>query len=145
MLLGSYYYSLQAKGRLAIPAAFRPQLGDNAIITRGIEPCLYLLPFNIWSNLIKGLGDNPLAGQETRQLRRLLAHSAQPAEFDDQGRILINSNLITWASLEKKVVIAGSIDWVEIWDINTYNQHLEKLEAESEDIAHRLTSNQHET
>ncbi len=144
MLIGSYYHSLQAKGRLAIPTAYRQQLGEKPILARGIEQCLYLLPFDIWSRLLQGLGNNPLSGRESRNLRRLLAHSAVAIEFDDQGRVLVPENLRTWANLEKKVVIAGSVDWVEIWDLTTYHHHLESLETQSEDIAERLTV-QHES
>jgi MraZ protein len=139
MLIGSYYHSLQAKGRLAIPAAFRSQLGDKPILTRGIEQCLYILPFDIWSKLIAGIGEHPLSGRDSRNLRRLLAHTATQIEFDDQGRIIVPDTLRLWANLEQKVVVAGSINWVEIWDQTTYHHQLETLEAQAEDVAERVS------
>lgn len=125
MLIGAYHHRLQAKGRLAIPPAFRDNLGEQAIITRGIEPCLQLLPFEIWSKLLSDLGTHPLVGVKQRQLRRLLGHQASLAEFDTQGRITILQPLRDWAGLKHRVVIAGSIDWVEIWDQTTYLKSLD--------------------
>ena len=139
MLIGSFHHSLQEKGRLAIPARFRESLGDNPILTQGIETCLFLLPFNNWSSLIHDLGSNPLAGADSRNLRRLLAHQAVEVEFDAQGRIIIPRPLIDWADLKKKIVVAGSIDWVEIWDIDQYQATVDSISAQSQSIAQRIT------
>lgn len=135
MLIGNYHHSIQARGRLAIPAAFRKQLLEGAILTRGIESNLNLLPFNTWSKLTQNLGSHPLVSTQDRQIRRLIAHSAISADFDDQGRLHISKDLLLWAHLDKKVVIAGSINWVEIWDIDLYLEHLKDLEDKSQDIA----------
>lgn len=140
MFIGSFYHSLQAKGRLAIPARFRSNLGEQPILTRGLDSCLQLLPFDIWSKLTQTLGNNPLEPQKQRQLRRWLANAATQAEFDNQGRILIPKNLRETAHLTKKVVITGSLDWVEIWDVETYHQHLDQVEANSQDLVEQINS-----
>ncbi len=135
MLIGSFHHSLQTKGRLAIPASFRPELGDNPILTRGLEPHLTLLPFNTWSELIKNLGTHPLVGPNDRSLRRLIAHSATQVDFDSQGRIHLPKLLRDWANLQSKVVIAGSVHWVEIWNPVTYATHLDTLNTKSQELA----------
>lgn len=138
MLLGNYHHNLQDKKRLAIPAQFRNLLGENPIITRGLETCLNILPFNIWNDLTSNLGTNPLAGVDSRNLRRVLAHEAYGLEYDTQGRILIPINLIEWAKLQKKVVVAGSINWVEIWDVEIYRNHMNTIENQTAEIAERI-------
>ena len=131
MLIGSYQHRLETKGRLAIPASFRKILKPNqAVLTVGLETCLYLLPFNTWQNLTAQLGNHPLVSQEQRQLRRSLAHTAQDATFDAQGRIRISQSLIDAADLNKTVVVAGSIDWVEIWDIDQYTKQNQTTDKE---------------
>lgn len=138
MFLGNYHHNLQEKKRLAIPADFRKQLGDKPIITRGIETCLNILPFNIWNELTNNLGNNPLVGADKRNLRRLLAHEAYVLEFDSQGRIAIPATLIQRANLDKRVVVAGSINWIEIWDHETYSKFMSKLDNQTSAIAERI-------
>ncbi|PIR62475.1 MAG: division/cell wall cluster transcriptional repressor MraZ [Candidatus Pacebacteria bacterium CG10_big_fil_rev_8_21_14_0_10_42_12] len=140
MLVGNYHHSLQSKRRLAIPASFRKELGENAMITRGIEQCLNILPFNIWSDLTKNLGSNPLAGADSRNFRRLLGHEAYELEYDSQGRVVIPQSLIEWASLSKTVVVAGSINWIEVWDVELYKNALEDLKADTSKIAERISN-----
>lgn len=138
MLIGNFHHHLQAKGRLALPVSFRENLGDKPIMIRGVEPCINIMPFNIWSNLTANLGDNPLVSSKLRQIRRLIGHSASELEFDSQGRITIPRSLLDWAKLQKRVVVAGSIDWVEIWDLETYTRQMQ----ESTDQSLELSSNQ---
>lgn len=138
MLIGHYLHSLQTKGRLAIPASFRTKLGKKPIITRGIETCLQILPFNTWSKMLESLGTHPLASANSRDLKRLLAHNASELDFDSQGRIHVPSYLIEWAKLKKKVFVAGSVDWVEIWDPHTYHRYMQSIESKSRDLAESL-------
>lgn len=139
MLVGNYHHNLQGKRRLAIPAQFRTELGENPMITRGIEQCLHILPFNIWSDLTTNLGTNPLAGADKRNFRRLMAHEAYQIEFDAQGRILIPQSLNEWAGLSKTVVVAGSIQWVELWDLSIYKAFVEELKTQTSVIAERIS------
>ncbi len=141
MLIGSYYHRLQTKGRLAIPVAFRHALGEQPILTRGLEPHLNLLPFNTWSNLVSELGTHPLVDKNKRRLRRLLAHNAHQVDFDAQGRILLPQALIDWGKLSQRIVIAGSIHWVEIWDQNLYNQELDTINSD-EELINKAFSNE---
>lgn len=139
MFLGNYHHNLQDKKRLAIPADFRGNLGEDPIITRGIDNCLNILPFNIWNEMTNNLGNNPLVNADKRNLRRLLAHEAYKVEFDSQGRIVIPQSLIEWAQLEKKVVVAGSINWIELWNLELYKEYMETIKSDTGSIAERIT------
>lgn len=138
MFIGSYHHNLQGKRRLAIPSQFRESLGETAIITRGIEQCLQILPFNIWNDVTQNLGTHPLVGRAQRDMRRLLAHQAYSVEFDAQGRILIPQSLCDFATLSKTVVVAGSIQWIELWDVDLYKTYLTQIENQTETIAERI-------
>lgn len=138
MLIGSFHHTLEQKGRLAIPPGLRKALGEKPIITTGLETCLQILPFNTWSKLTADLGAHPLSGSPQREIRRLLAHSASQISYDSQGRISIPHPLIVSAKLTKKVVIAGSIDWIEIWDLDLYTQHLSKINSQRINLSQRL-------
>lgn len=98
-------------------------------MTKGLEHCVIIMPFNIWSSLTKELGDHPLVDSKKRQLRRLLSHSAFTLEFDAQGRILIPEELRLYANLGKTVIVAGSLQWVEVWDRDMYQEHLDSLDT----------------
>ncbi len=143
MLLGRYYHSLESKGRLAIPAKFRQLLGTPAILTRGLDGCLWLFSTKNWQKLIADLNTNPLADKDTRTLTRLFAHDALEVNFDSQGRALISQDLRRYAHLKQQVVIAGSFDWVEIWDQTLYHQHLKNAEHQIDQIAQRLSRLNH--
>lgn len=139
MLIGNYHHNLQGKRRLAIPSQFRDELGEQPILTRGIERCLHILPFNIWSDLLNNLGSNPLVGSDKRNLRRLLAHDAFKLEFDSQGRILLPQDLCDWAQFQKTIVVAGSIDWIELWDRENYKTFMDEIKNDTQSIAERVT------
>ncbi len=139
MFLGRYYHNLESKGRLAIPPSFRRLLGKKPIITRGLDGCLFLMPSEVWQKLTSELRGSPLTKQDTREFIRLMAHEALGLKFDSQGRTLIPGNLRTLAHITKAVVIAGSLDWVEIWDQATYHAHMRQTEAQAEMVAERLT------
>lgn len=144
MLIGSYHHTIEQKGRLAIPTAFRKDLGENPILTRGVEQCLYLLPFNNWSKTLEKLDPSFIGSKEEKDLVRLLSHRAGETGFDSQGRILVPSGLKTWANLGKKVVVAGSVNWVEIWDIETYNTHMETVDSQSESLVELVNKRKNE-
>ena len=139
MFIGRHYHTLESKGRLAIPPQFRQQLGKKPIVTRGLDGCLFLVPSRTWEKLINGLRGSPLTKQDTREFIRLMAHDASLVKFDKQGRTLIPKILRSYAKIEKQVVVAGSLDWIEIWDRVGYHQHMKKNEARAEEVAERLT------
>lgn len=138
MFIGIYYHSLEAKGRLAIPAKFRQNLEKGSVITRGLDGCLFVFPSAEWERLMRKLRQSPLARKEARGFVRLLTHEAAEVEFDSQGRTRIPQYLTSYASLEKEVVIAGTLNRVEIWDKKRYQKYMRETEGASDVLTEQL-------
>jgi MraZ protein len=138
MLLGEFKHNLDIKGRMAIPAKFRDKLEAGAIITRGIDNCLFVFANNEWEILAKKLVALPLAQANSRAFARLMLAGATDVELDNQGRILIPDYLRKYAGLSKAVVVAGLYNRIEIWDDAAWTTYKVKTESSSEEIAEKL-------
>lgn len=135
--IGHYYHALEQKGRIAIPSVFRSKFGKTAIITRGLEECLFVFSEDIWKQTIGQVPIHPFGKKIDREWTRLVTHNAQESNFDSQGRILITDHLIRFAQLKKDCVIAGSINYLEIWDRDIYHAYMDNLENKAEEITER--------
>lgn len=138
MFIGEYTYSIDDKKRLAIPTKFRQILGKKAVITRGLDNCLFLYPIKEWQNLADKLSKLPLSQADARGFARLMLIGAMDVNLDNLGRILIPDYLKKYGSLKKKVVIAGVFNRIEIWEENKWQEYKKKTEAGMGDIAERL-------
>ena len=138
MLLGEFKHNLDPKGRMAIPAKFRDKLTAGAIITRGIDNCLFVFANTEWEVLAAKLIALPLAQANSRAFTRLMLAGASDVELDAQGRILIPDYLRKYAGLKKEVVVAGLYNRIEIWDEATWATYKTKTESSSEAIAEQL-------
>ncbi len=138
MLLGEYQHNLDTKGRMAVPAKFREKLSAGAIITRGIDNCLFIFANAEWEELAKKLMALPLAQANSRAFVRLMLAGASDVELDHQGRILIPDYLRKYAGLKKEVVVAGLYNRIEIWDGKSWEAYKTKTENSSEAIAEKL-------
>lgn len=138
MFIGEYSYSIDEKKRLAIPAKFRQILGKKAVITRGLDNCLFLYPLKEWQKLAEKLSRLPLAQSDARGFARLMLIGAMDVNLDNLGRILIPDYLKKYALLKKKIVIAGVYNRIEIWDERNWEEYKKKTEAGIGNIAERL-------
>ncbi len=138
MFLGEFKHTIDSKGRLAIPAKFRASLSGGAIITRGLDKCLFLFPQKEWDALANKLVNLPLSQSDSRAFVRLMLAGAGDVEFDNQGRILIPENLRAYAKLSKKSVVTGLYNRIEIWDEDEWNRYKSKTESASDEIAEKL-------
>jgi len=138
MLIGEYHYNLDTKGRLALPAKLRHELGETVIITRGLDSCLFVYPKKEWEVLLSQLVNLPLTQSNSRAFSRFMLAGAVESEIDQQGRVLIPDYLRKFAGLNKKVVIAGVSNRLEIWDENLWNEYRTKTERDVNDIAEKL-------
>ena len=114
MLCGEYRHALDAKGRVTFPAKLREDLGDNFVITRGLDNCLSIYPRAEWDKLQEKIASLPSA--KSRGLQRFVFGGACMPEPDKQGRVLIPATLRDYAALEKDVTIVGLSRHAEIWD-----------------------------
>ena len=112
---GEYSHSIDAKGRLIVPAKFRELLGDQFVVTKGFDGCLFVFAQDGWDQFEEKLQALPMDKPEARMLGRFFISGAIDAEVDKQGRILLPSNLLQHAKIEKEAIIAGVGNRVEIW------------------------------
>lgn len=138
MFIGEYTHSLDTKGRMAIPAKFRSKILNEAIITRGLDSCLFVFTKGDWEDLAKKLVALPMAQANSRAFSRLMLAGAMEAELDSQGRILIPDYLRTYAGLKKEAVVAGLYNRIEVWDTDAWAEYKLKTEGNSEEIAEKL-------
>ena len=117
MLYGTYYHSIDAKGRLFIPARLRDELGDKFFITISTEKCLMIYSSERWENATEKLKALPQTAQ--MELRGIFSNAAE-CEPDSQGRIQLRKELREFVGLTKNVTIVGTGVYVQIWDSDTY-------------------------
>jgi len=138
MFMGEYQHSLDSKGRLIIPAKFREELGENAVMTRGLDNCLFLFPQSEWLVLEEKLKTLPLTKATARQFVRFLFSGATECDLDKQGRITIPQNLRDYAKVDKDVVVIGVSNRIEIWSRDRWEQYMQEAEDAYEEIAENI-------
>ena len=115
MFMSQYYHTVDAKGRLIVSAKYREQLGDEFVITKGLDGCLFVYGNADWEILEKKLTSLPVTNANARKLTRFFLAGATACEVDKQGRILTPAVLREFAGLEKDVVLAGAGNRIEVW------------------------------
>ncbi len=146
MFLGSFTYSADAKGRVAIPAKLRkylkPEANNTFVLTRGTEKYIDLYPMDFWKELVEEKLNslNQFDPQQMRFLRMFLME-AEEQTLDSQSRILIPKKLLNYAGIEKEVLILGAMNKIEIWNPETYKKYLEESDISYEQIAAEVMSN----
>jgi len=138
MFIGEYGHSLDTKGRIAIPAKFRKTLASGAVVTRGLDRCLFLYTAEEWLKLAAKLSSLPIAQARSRAFSRLMLAGAMDVRIDRQGRILIPDYLRQYADLGKQVIVAGLYTRLEIWDAGIWKKYKVKTEKDSTEIAEAM-------
>ena len=129
---------MDAKKRLAVPAKFRAALGRKAVVTRGLDNCLFLYSLKEWEKLAKKLSELPLSQRDARGFARIMLAGAMEVSLDKLGRILLPEYLKKYAGMSRKAVIAGLYNRIEVWDEKKWDIYKTKTEQEAGDIAERL-------
>ena len=120
MFMGQYNHTIDIKGRLIIPSKFRERLGEEFVVTKGMDGCLFVYANEDWSAFEQKLTSLPLINKEARKFARFFLAGASQVEVDKQGRILIASNLREFAGLDKDVVLVGVGSRIEIWSLEKW-------------------------
>ena len=131
MFMGQYEHSIDTKGRVIIPAKYREELGENFVVTRGLDGCLSLYPQAEWQNFVEKLQKLP-SNQNTRKMQRQFLSKAMEVVLDKQGRILVPSLLREIAALKKDIVFVGMMNRVEVWDKELLHQ--QEMQQDDEDL-----------
>ena len=138
MFMGEYTHSIDSKGRMIIPAKFREGLGENFVLTRGLDHCLFVYPQEEWSELEKKLRRLPLTKSEARTFMRFFFSGAAECELDKQGRVLVPNVLRQYAELGKEVVVLGVSSRVEVWSKEKWEAYSTEASMDYEAIAEKL-------
>ena len=115
MFMGEYNHTIDTKGRLIVPSKFREQLGDEFVVTKGLDGCLFVYSNEEWQRIEKSFKEKPLTSKDARKFMRFFFAGAASCEVDKQGRILLPANLREYAGIDKDVVSVGVLSRVEIW------------------------------
>lgn len=115
MFMGEYNHTIDTKGRLIIPAKFREALGEEFVLTKGLDGCLSIYPMDEWNTFENKLKSLPLTDKNARAFQRFFVAGATTCELDKQGRILVPGTLREFAGLDKEVVLTGNLTKIEVW------------------------------
>ena len=138
MLMGEYHHNIDDKGRLILPSKFREDLGEEFVVTRGLEECLFVYPKSEWQKITDQLKSLPFTKKDARSFMRFFLSGATATVFDKQGRINITSLLISYADLKKECVIIGVGDRLEIWSKEKWDDFYDNNKEDLSDIAENL-------
>lgn len=137
MFMGEYNHTVDEKGRLIIPSKFREELGNEFVITKGLDDCLFIYNNTEWRALEDKLRALPLTNKNARTFARFMLGGAATVELDKQGRILIPQVLRTFASLDKEIVLVGIANRIEIWNKAKWDvaSNIDDMESIAEQMA----------
>ena len=122
MFMNQYNHTVDAKGRLIIPSKFRDVLGDEFVVTKGLDGCLFVYDNEDWNEFAEKLTKLPIINDNARDFARFFLAGATNVEVDKQGRILLPANLREFAGLDKDVVLAGVGSRIEIWSKSAWDE-----------------------
>ncbi len=138
MFLGTHTPRLDDKGRLALPARFRPDLEGGLVICKGQERCLSVFPTDEFTRFTAALGAAPVTDRRVRDYSRMLFASASRETPDGQGRVTIPVGLREYAALQKDCVVIGANSRIEVWNAEAWQSYLEESEQAFADIAEEV-------
>jgi MraZ protein len=138
MFLGEYSHTVDNKNRLAMPAKFRADFKDGAVITRGLDNCLFVFTKKDWQVLVQKIEQLPLGQAGARSFTRMMLMGAMEVALDKLGRILVPDYLKKFAGLEKNVVIGGVLNRIEIWDKENWEAYKKQSEKNVEKTAEEM-------
>jgi MraZ protein len=135
LLLGTYTPKIDAKGRMALPAKFRNQLGAGMVMARGQERCIYLLPQLEFRRIAMQIQRTSLGNKAAREYLRVFLSGAVDQDPDKQGRVLVPQMLRDYANLGNDIVVIGVGTRAEIWNRQAWEEYLAEKEQGYSDIA----------
>ena len=138
MFMGEYHHNIDDKNRLIIPSKFRDELGEEFIITRGIDACLFVYSKSNWQKIVDKLETLPFTKKDARNFNRFFLSGATAVELDKQGRAGISQTLTNYAALDKECVVIGVGDRLEIWAKENWDNFYNSAKDNMSDIAENL-------
>lgn len=137
MLIGTFYHTLEAHGRVSLPKSFR-ETHTEWVVTRGLDGGLFLIPAQQFLQELEKLNSRSFTSKRNRDFVRLMANEATQVTPDKNGRVQLPEYLIQFAGLSKNLVVVGSISRAEVWDRDAYHTYMSATESQAESIAESL-------
>lgn len=138
MLIGEYRHSLDTKGRIIIPSKFREELGEDFVLTKGLDNCLFLYPREEWERIEDKLKELPMTNKTARSFIRTFFSGAIDQTLDKQGRVVIPQNLREHANILKDAVVIGVSTRAEIWSVENWESYNEDQGLSYEEMAEKM-------
>lgn len=138
-MINSFEHSVDAKGRVFLPAKWRDDLGDTVIITRdmmgkGEDRCLYGMPVSVWNEMLERFRRISVTDVRAQNAMRMLFANACDCEPDKQGRILIPASLREYAGIGGEAMLIGMGNRIELWGVEKWDKHCREAEAASDEL-----------
>jgi len=131
LFLGEYQPNITEGSRIALPKKLRSQIrGTDVVLSRGFEKCIFIYDKDDWVQEAQKQVDNPITDLKTRDLKRYMYASAAETTIDTQGRVVLPASLVEYAGLHKRTAVVGAGDHVEVWDLDLWQKHLNKISKE---------------
>jgi MraZ protein len=140
MLLGEFEHTIDDKGRITVPAKFRGRLAAGLVVTKGIDPCLWLYPTDVWDDLSEEIRGLPLTDSRAREFRRQVFGGASDSVPDRQGRVILPPYLRDYADIDKQAIIIGLFDHCEIWNPERWRERQKRSDDNPEARAEQFAS-----
>jgi MraZ protein len=142
MFRGQFTYTIDDKGRLAIPAKLRKQISkeanDTFVMVKGFSRCIDLYPFDEWQKIEENLLKLNVFNEQHTRFIRMLSSYASEDKMDIQSRIVIPKKLIDYAEIEKEVIILGALKKIEVWNPTNFENYLKSSPETYEEIAEKV-------
>ncbi|WP_409228357.1 division/cell wall cluster transcriptional repressor MraZ [Gudongella sp. SC589] len=138
MFIGEYQHTIDEKGRLIIPSKFRDPLGDEFVMTKGLDNCLFVYPKDEWKIVEDKLKGLPMTNKDARAFVRFFFSGATECILDKQGRVLIPGNLREHSKLVKDTVVIGVSTRLEIWSKEEWNDYNDDDSLSYDSIAEKM-------
>ena len=136
---GTFEHTLDAKNRLTVPSRFRAELAGGVFLVQGPDPCISVYPRNTYEGITQAAlaGLNPLSGQAKR-LKRMFHAYATDTELDSAGRVMLSSQHLAHAGIDRDVVVIGAGDCLELWAQAPWQEYDRELTSQAPDLAESL-------
>lgn len=139
MFIGQFEHTIDEKNRIAVPSKFRRDFREGAIVSKGLDGCLFLFPRAKFTKMAQDIGNLPLSKSSARLYSRVILASAQEVDFDNQGRIVIPGYLIKHSGIKKEALVLGLYDRVEIWSKESWGRESLKTDKKAEELIENLS------
>lgn len=139
MFKGEYNHSIDDKGRVILPAKLRENLGERVVISRGLDPCLYVYTVEEWDSFEAKLDNLSLINEKSRKIHQFFMSGAVDCDLDKQGRIVVPPNLRAVLGEGKELTLVGEGRRIEIWNESVWNEHISEVSEDIGALADELT------